>query len=290
MVQVMNFFSDKPDPYFSDNIIVHDLSSNPKIIGLNVGYEMKKWRYDSFTEYLFEWLPEFALKYSDLLQIRSATATKFLRKAAQTIYNTDKYGKRGEFGELLLHAIIRELFDSEPVISKIYYKSATNDTVKGFDAVHVVENNAELELWLGEVKFYKEISKAITDVLDELKKHVSRDYLKEEFSLITTKIDDKWVHAEKVKKLLSTRTSLDEVFKRLSIPVLLTYESDSVKKFNEVSDEFKKSLKGELETHYNTFCNKLSPKKLNIHLFLMPIEDKLELIKKLHEKLEGFQR
>ncbi|MEN3029932.1 Hachiman antiphage defense system protein HamA [Chromobacterium amazonense] len=36
-------------------------------------------------------------------------------------------------------------------ISKIYFKDAVNNTVKGFDAVHVLATQNGLELWLGEV-------------------------------------------------------------------------------------------------------------------------------------------
>ena len=286
----MNIFNNKPRPFFDDHIIVHNLSSIPKFTGLDVGYELGEWRYNDFAEYLFEWLPEFALKYTDLTQINSATAMSFIKKAARTVYNTDNYKRRGEFGELLLHAIIRELFNSQPVISKLYYKSSINDTVKGFDAVHIVENNKELELWLGEVKFYKEIDAAISDVIKELQKHTVQDYLKSEFSLITTKIDDSWIHADAVRRLLSTRTSLDEVFKRLCIPVLLTYESNTIQKFTSVSEEFKKRLCSEFINHYATFVSKLPLKSLNIHLMLLPLKDKGKLQKKLHERLEGMQK
>ena len=91
------------------------------------------------ADYLFDWLLEFSLKYSELQNVNYLTAAQMLRNAAKTVYTTDKYGKRGEFGELLLHAFIRQAFDSEPAVSKIYYKTANNETVKGFDAVHIVE-------------------------------------------------------------------------------------------------------------------------------------------------------
>src|SRR3712207_6996007 len=60
--------------------------------------------------------------------------------------SSEKYSKRGEFGELLLHSVIRDVFHSEPAISKIFFKDSANDTVKGFDAVHVVEVEGSLEL------------------------------------------------------------------------------------------------------------------------------------------------
>lgn len=286
----MNIYTNKPDPFFEGRIIIHDLSSSPKLCGLDVGYERGEWRYNDFAEYLFEWLPEFALKYTDLTKINSATAMAFIKKAARTVYNTDKYKKRGEFGELLLHAIIRELFNSQPIISKLYYKSSINETIKGFDAVHIVDNGGELELWLGEVKFYKDISKAIASVIKELQQHIQNDYLKSEFFLITTKIDDQWAYAKRIKKLLSVRTGLDEVFKRLCVPVLLTYESETVRQHNSISNEFKEQLLNEFSNHYQAFCKRLPMEKLNIHLLLLPLKDKDTLLKVLHKRLEGMQR
>jgi hypothetical protein len=239
--------------------------------------------------YLFEWLPEFALKYSELEDLNSATAMRLLRRAAKTVFTTPKYQKRGEFGELLLHALIREVFDSQPAISKIYYKSSTNDTVKGFDAVHVVESGDELELWLGEVKFYKDLSDAIRDITAELKAHTDQDYLRKEFILIESKIDSRWKHADALRRLISQRTSLDAVFKRTCIPVLLTYESTCINQHTMTSDKFIGALKQEFEAGYKRFANSKLP-QIRIHLFLVPLHEKNVLVKTLQEKLEGLQR
>ena len=125
---------------------------------------------------------------------------RLIKKAAVTVYTTEKYKKRGEFGELLLHALIREVFNSQPAISKLYFKTSTNETVKGFDAVHVVANDDGLELWLGEVKFYEDIHQAIYAVIPELQSHTDGDWLRREFILIDSKIDPKWQHADALKK------------------------------------------------------------------------------------------
>jgi hypothetical protein len=241
------------------------------------------------ADYLFEWLPEFALKYSDLEDFNSATGMRLIKRAAKTVYTTDKYKKRGEFGELLLHAMIREVFDSQPAISKIYYKSSTNETVKGFDAVHVIESNDGLELWLGEVKFYKDIGNAIRDVAAELTAHTDRDYLRDEFVLIDSKIDPWWEHAQALRDLISKRTSLDVVFKRTCIPVLLTYESKCIEEHDEVCDVFEKQLTTEMEDIHKRFSDRDLP-ELRIHLFLVPLDDKQTLTQILQRKLEGLQR
>lgn len=283
----MSVFLEKPEPFF--DIVIHDIARSPGLTGASAGYEGGEWRHEAMADYLFEWLPEFALKYSDLEDFSSATAMRLIKKAAKTVYTTEKYQRRGEFGELMLHALIREVFDSQPAISKIYYKSAVNETVKGFDAVHVVKNGTELELWLGEVKFYADIDDAIYQVSTELKAHTDRDYLREEFILIDSKIDPGWQHAQELRKLISNRTSLDTVFKRACFPVLLTYESGCIDTYREMSGQFVAGLKDEFEQAYTQFIHRDLP-PVRVHLFLVPLKNKALLVKTLQEKLEGLQR
>lgn len=283
----MSVFANKPKSFFE--LLIHDVGRSPGFTAPLAGYEGKRWRNEAIADYLFEWLPEFALKYSDLEDLNSATAVRLIRKAAKVVYNTEKYKARGEFGELLLHALIREIFDSEPVISKIFYKSAVNDTVKGFDAVHLVTDGNNLQLWLGEVKFYTELRSALSHVITELHNHTARDYLRDEFLLIDSKIDPRWKHAQAVRDLISERTSLDKVFSCICIPVLLTYDSDTAANHESSTDEFQSALKTELETAYSSFI-KGDPPNLNIHLFLVPLQTKKQLVEILHQKLEGLQR
>ena len=49
---------------------------------------------------------------------------------------------------------------------------------------------------------------------------------------ITNKIDDKWPYADRLKTLLHPNISLDDVFSNTCIPVLLTYDSKTLAKYN----------------------------------------------------------
>jgi hypothetical protein len=283
----MSVYQNKPPPFFE--IVLHDTSCEPGLTGACAGYEGTKFRNNDLADYLFEWLPDFAMKYSELEEFNSGTAMRMVRQAAKTVYTTDKYGKRGEFGELLLHALLREVFDSQPAISKIYYKSATNETVKGFDAVHIVEAVDGLELWLGEVKFYKDATSAIYDITKEIVEHTEHDYLKNEFILIGNKLDTKWNHSGAVSELINGRKSLDEVFTKVCIPALLTYESKSVAAHESFCDEFRAALEAEMMALHQKFAEKALP-KVRVHLFLVPLQQKSDLVEILHHKLEGMQR
>lgn len=278
----------QPAPFLE--VRIRELTINPSVIGLCIGYELGEWRASQFADHVMEWLPEFALTYSELTSIHSGNVVTLMREAASKVYKTEKFKNRGEFGELFLHASIRQVFGSIPAISKIFYKSAQNDTVKGFDAVHVIATNEGLELWLGEAKFYSDINKAITDVVKEIQGHTQRDYLRDEFVLISGKIDSKWPYAKELKKLLSPSTSLDKVFQRVSIPVLLTYNSPTVAKFRECSKDYEKAFREEILSHHGTFLSKKLPKTLTVHVFLMPLETKNKLVSELDKKLRIWQK
>lgn len=274
-------------PFF--NIIIHKDDTFPDLHGLCAGFESRQWRKDQLVNYLFEYLPEFALTYSELGNLTSENMVAKMRQVAASIYQSEKFKNRGEFGELLLHAIIREMYDTIPAISKIYYKDGPNETVKGFDAVHVIVTDKALELWLGEVKFYNNISNAISDVIEELNQHIKTRYVRNEFIAITNKIDTKWPHANILKTLLHPNTSLDDVFSDTCIPVLLTYDSSVLTRYDNKCDEYIQEISEEFQRFHKKFCDKLGEFPLTIHLFLFPLNTKAELINSLESKLKIWQ-
>lgn len=278
---------DRPEPFLE--VLVQDLDLAPTLTALCAGFEQGEWRSEGFARHLFEWLPEFALSREERASFSSGKMVELVRRAAQVVYSSEKYQRRGEFGELILHAVARQVFGSEPAISKIYYKDSANDTVKGFDAVHVVGHDDELELWLGEAKFYGSITGAISAVVDELRKHMEKDYLRSEFALITNKVDDSWPLADRFKRLLHPNTSLDEVFTRVRIPVLLTYDSRTVQSFSESSSDYREAFGKEVKAAHASFSSNELPPVL-IHLLLVPLKNKVELRDALDAQLRVWQQ
>jgi hypothetical protein len=240
-------------------------------------------------------LPEFALTHEEIESLGPQNAVRLLGRAAQVIYNTatasaDSRAMRGEIGEILLHIAIRQVFQSSPAVSKFYFKDSANNTVKGFDAVHVVENGSELELWTGEVKFYKDIGRAISDVAAEIDEHLATDYLRSEFALIENKISKAWPHYDAIKKLLDPNTSLDDVFSCMVIPVFLTYESGVIGSHKKVSEQFCTDLKAELLANQKKFAKRNLPKHVRIHAFMLPMHTKQALVDAFDKRLTACQQ
>jgi len=212
-----------------------------------------------------------------------------LRRAAGLVYQSSRYRRRGEVGELLLHALIRQTFSTQLAVSKIFFKDSANDTVKGFDAVHVVASTAGLELWLGEAKFYSDAMGAIRDAARSIREHADADFMRQEFIAITNKLDPSWRHSDKLRLLLHPNTSLDQVFTRLSVPVLITYDSSTLAQFNARSQEYITAMRMELDEHFARFCACRIPTQIRIHVFFVPLNTKGALNEAFHRRLVACQ-
>ncbi len=280
------------------NLVFHEVSSLGDDVALCAGFERGKWRNDQLADHVMEWLPEFALNHTELTEMGHNNAVRLTKKAAKIVYQTEKYGLRGEFGEILLHIAIRQIYETIPAVSKIYYKSAVNKTVEGFDAVHVVKNNDGIELWIGETKFYNDVGRAINDVCTEIVDHLETDYLRSEFLLITNKIDPLWPDANSLKELLKESVSLDEVFQRACIPVLLTYDSAAVQSISKSDQEYLDKIRVEISAAYKKMRRKLKSEyearfrenlPITVHVILIPLKDKVTLIDALDARLKSLQ-
>jgi len=280
------------------NVIFHEPGAEGDDLSLCAGFERGSWRNDQLAAHIIKWLPEFALSHSERNEIGAENAVEIIQKAARLVYQTHKYGNRGEFGEILLHIAIRQVFETIPAISKIYYKSAINKTVEGFDAVHIVRKDDELELWIGETKFYNDVDRAISDVCKEIVAHLQTDYLRSEFILIKNKLDPTWASSPLLAQLLNENVSLDTIFSKACIPVLLTYNSDVVNNTKLGDQTYLDNIKIELgaafakmrktlgEKYSENFKSKLP---VTVHVILVPMQEKKTLIRALDLRLKALQ-
>lgn len=276
-------------PSFSLDVRAQNDERLPTLLGLCAGYERGRWRASEFSRDLLRHLYQFIFPASEWGAVNSATGMDMLVEAAEALYSTPKYENRGEIGELMLFAILRANYGSLPIVSKLFFKTADNDTVKGFDAVHFVEGATGLELWLGEVKFYKNIVAAIRDVMKELHDHLEADYLRREFAWVGTKMVKGVSRYDEIAELLSKNTSLDKVFPTIHVPVLLTYESPTVSAHDIVDAEYEHEIRAELEKHSASFNAKCGIDHIAIHLILVPMHTKADLLDNFDARLKALQ-
>jgi hypothetical protein len=280
----------RPEDFFE--VRVHELSEvagTLGLLGLCANYEGGRWRATELADFLFDYLPEFALEYAELEGFHAGTGRRQLRRAARTMYASDKFQRRGEFGELLLHAVCREIYSSSPAISKIFFKGSVNETVHGFDSVQVVEVDGGLELLLGEVKFYSEIAPAMSAVAAELEAHLESDYLRDECMLITNRLDEAWPHTEALRRLIREQQTLDRVFGAMRVPVLLTYDSDCVGRHDCEDSPYPEEFAAEVHALHERFAARELPTKVIVDLILVPLKSKANLVVELDRKLRIHQ-
>lgn len=270
-----------------------DEARAPKFSVYCVGYEQKRWRAEEMVKDFFRrHLNSFALSYTEWVSIDGDSAAEALARSARMVYDTDKYERRGEFGELFLHGILRDFYGAEPAVSKIYYEDGPNETAKGFDSIHVAVNpEGDLDLWLGEAKLYQSMSGAITEIIKSLNDHISNDFLRREFLAVTNKIDENWPYASRLSELLDENTSLDLIIDRIVMPVLLTYQSETVQKHERVTSEYEVALVGEAEAAWQDFKNKLPTDfPVEIYFMVLPLEDTKRVREIAHQTLIAYQR
>lgn len=284
----------KPQKFLQPRVRVLTPADAPHVLGMCVGYDERRWQAELLTKHLCKWIPEWALRYGEWSHLSSGTMMEMARRAALKVYTTPRYERRGEFGELMLHAVIRHEFETEQAVSKIYFKDTANDVVKGFDCVHVSRQpDGDLVLWLGEAKFYVRLGQALSAAAADLSEHLARDYLREEFALVCDKLDDNFPLGPEIRALLHEEQPLDKIVSQVRLPVLLAYDSAVVRDHDEVCAQYQQAFEAEATTVRERLSQRLDKKPLPRHvaveLILLPVDDKKRLMTLLDQELRSWQ-
>ncbi|GAA4090992.1 DUF1837 domain-containing protein [Mucilaginibacter panaciglaebae] len=278
-----------PRPFKSDLVLEEKISA-PTLKAYYVGFDQKKFRIQPLVDVIRNVIPEFALGYHCSEQVHLTEIIERLKEAAETVYMTDKYQTRGEFGELILHLLLRDFHNTIPLISKIFFKDSHNVPAHGFDGVQISINGNEKKLWLGESKLYKSGSGGIKDLAKDITKHVNADYLRREFSLISKKLPNNIPEIEHWRDLMDKHQRLDVIFSSIVIPMVCTYNSNL---FNTHDDNTPQCL-NDFITEWNLLNDEFVRLKGSINveiiLMLLPVPDKDVLNTELDTRLKLMQK
>lgn len=107
------------------------------------------------------------------------------------------------------------------------------------------------------------------------------------------KVDGSFPFADQLHDLISANRPLDEIFTTVRIPILLAYDSKTIRDHREVSADFEEAMKGDALAASKSLSEKIEDKKLprevSIELILLPVEDKKQLTKLLDTELRNWQ-
>lgn len=273
---------------------------------------------NKFVRLLMEEIPSFAFGYHQSASVPQEQILRLLIDAANSIYKIDAYNKvalkyeagevidddiddkylrRGEFGELILHFVLKYFFNTIPLVAKVYFKDSYGHAVHGFDSVHIQpETNT---LWLGESKLYTDGKRGVDALIQDLFDHFNASYFDNEFTIISKRIKDtkkelkqEIDNPEYWIKLLNSYTKLSDQLDNIIIPFFCAYETSVFDYFDD-EETFTSRYIEEANKLNERFLNKKKTHpwhgKLNVIVILMPLDSKRKLVAALHNKLKTIQ-
>ena len=273
-----------------------DLDKNDFLLSVINGFEDGKWRKGEFRKFILDNIAQTGLSAEDRDNLYSESPYTTLTESIKNLRLGDKdNGKGREIAEIVLYGIMRYHYHALPVVPKIFYKQNPKDNAKGADSVHVVlDDKGDFSLWLGEAKFYNDIAdERLYEPINSVFDTISTDKIKKENSIITSIKDLEYVITDpvirkNVQTILRRDTSIDEIRKRLLIPILLLHECKKTDDTTELTEAYLNDIKkyhlNRAQKYFVLQNNK--QKKENIHgyehiqfhLILFPVPQKEDVV------------
>jgi hypothetical protein len=296
------------DSIFNSQNVITEHISNADLRAYFIGFDFGQYKYDPLVEKIMTAIVDFSFGFHE--GILKTYTIKEIRKAACMVYKIEpynplniecqekypnnhktkpgelkykdenewydkKYADRGEFGELILHLLLRDFLKTQPLVSKIFAKDSPGMPAHGFDSVHIgnsISDTSKKSLYLGESKLKISGNDGIDELLGDIKKHFVKDFLTTpagEFVLIGNKkrnfipldeyvdlntkqeyekfLEEKKYWFEKIDGLQNGE-SLQKLFDSITIPLLCTYSSKVFENHSDVeTDIFKKEYEEEVK-------------------------------------------
>ncbi len=275
---------------FESDLVLNEQISEATLRAYNVGFDQNKFRLQPLVDVIRKVIPEFALGHYEGHSVPLTNVVEKLKEAAETVFLTDKYQKRGEFGELILHLLLRDYCGTIPLVAKIYFKDSHNVTVHGFDGVQVTTESGINKLWLGESKLYKDGLAGVKDLAADLKKHIAEDYLRKEFNLLTRKLPVSCPDIEHWRNLMDKHQTLDSIYSNIVVPMVCTYSSNLFMNHSSMSQQFIAAFEDECRTLHSHFQGQKIKTTVEVILLLLPVPSKDELNTELDKRLKAMQK
>lgn len=272
--------------------------NNQHTLALANYFERGEWREDKLLEYLFNNMKYGALSYQE----RKSLIDESFSTIKQSANNLRIDDKGGEIAEIFLHGIMKDYYKALSILPKIFYKQSSNLYANGADSVHIVVNNNDFTLWLGEAKFYVRIADAIRDAVESVNSLLENidGKLRKEFQLIVNHNDlrdnlkSNTQIYDSIKYFLEENNSLDNIIKKIHVPICILHGSNITKKNTCVDiDYFKK-----IETYYNKKIPEIVDKihfkfssysMVHFYIIIFPVPDKSTLVENFNNKIKNFR-
>ncbi|RQO42453.1 hypothetical protein DBR39_00835 [Chryseobacterium sp. KBW03] len=237
----------------------------------HLDYTAKVYRQKDLVALIRDTVPYFALTEQEFKELESIE----ISRTAWSRISKARKDKKGDYGELLLFLIMIVYYDAPKFVTKVRLRSSVGMQVNGYDCAHFTIENNEPILWLGESKFHQSFSTALTESFNSLNEHCKILYTTDEISILKPNIEINKDFENDFLKLKSVFAgkSIDKI--KFRIPVLLTYDSKTIKNNDDINSKFKNDLENELLIHHQNIEKKdISNELKNIEFifFIFPLE------------------
>jgi hypothetical protein len=252
-------------------------------------FELGQWRCRPLAFHLAEWLPDYALPEEEL-RVNHANSLLKLTQAAVRVYTSAKYLKRGEAGEIALHAICRDFFGTIPISPRVFYKSASNDVVKAFDMVHArLPANAPVEIWLGESKLYTKGKLALSEAIKSIRGHIDAGFLANEKLLLGPQIPKATPRYDEIIEIFKKQSTLDNFLAHAVFVVGILCGSKAAKAASNHTAKDLADSKSELDALAAALSASGLSQQIKLVLVYIPLASKVDLVKEFDKRLKGLQ-
>ncbi len=267
---------------------IAESSDSPIAIALCPDFEVGSWRSKALAEHLFDWLPDVALRPKER-EALLYEPNKQLARSCRRLFDTNDPAARGEIGEILLHAVCRQEFDTVPFVARLFYKMRSNDSVTSVDVVHVVQNadTGDLELWLGEAKLYADIQAARYAALKSVEPLWKPDFLTEMKALIGPKIEVGAPYAGELAWLFEEETSLDQIIKRIVVPICIASDFVPTNTSDSRSTEYVAAVAAEMTAARAYFAKRI-PVEVTFVTIIVPMDSKDKVEQYMNARVQSY--
>lgn len=221
--------------------------------------------------YLLGWLPELSLPAKVLAEHNHLQARDLARRATERIEQHQALADDAILANLMLHAVLRHYFDSEPIACKIYHGVGPG---RSSTSAHIVPGEDSDQLWIGrsQVTTASSHSGIVKTVIAELEAALASGILRKERDLIITLREPRHMRSSSLDTVLSANGKIEDLRKCLHCPVLIAYDSTVLNAG--FSEDYLLELREEVVEQYDLLKSELTPglNDVRIHIFLIPVE------------------
>jgi hypothetical protein len=269
-------YRSKPDPFLVSFHVYHEPDFTKGLSGYDVQFELHEWRSQAFAEHLIDWLPELALKPSELVTFQHHNLRQLMALAVAKIPSGPDEKSR-LIAEIILHSILRNDLNSEPIACKAF-QIEKDGAFAEYGNAHIVHyrDGRPDELWLGQAMLHatSKNTHLINDIAASLNSAISKAVLTKEKKIIISLREAQHLMpvSADLEKALSTNATLDDLVKILCFPVLIAYDSDRIKAG--YVEDYQIELTKEITTIYQSILSemKIGSIQARIIIFLVPTE------------------